>query len=189
MRNRYIPIALFVLLLLGSMLACKTITPGVAATPTFIEDVIPLPVTAQPTPTVDVNATPRWVEYERALASVLLGPAGNTLPDLSRDSGLCEWALWGQKGDQVYVWAECQNDEGTATSAPAVIFLDEDGHIVAVVMPDEGWDNLKELFPEPVLKRILDNEFDGVAAMDHIQLRRADPSLPPLVIEQGGIMP
>ena len=111
------------------------------------------------------------------------------MPNLSDDSGLCEWALWGQKGDQVYVWAECQNDAGTATSAPAVIFLGEESRITAVVMPDEGWGNLKELFPEPVLKRILDNEFDAVAAMEHIQLRRADPSIPPLIIEQGGIMP
>jgi len=189
MKKRFARTTCFVLLLLVSALACSTVTTGIVPTPTFIDDVIPLPVTAQPTYTVDITAPPRWVEYERALASVLLGPVGNTVPDLSRDSGLCEWALWGQKGNQVYVWAECQNDEGTATSAPAVVVLGQDGHITAVIMPDEGWGNIKELFPEPVWKRILNNEFDAVVAMEHIQLRRADPSIPPLIVEQGGIMP
>jgi hypothetical protein len=187
MKNRLIRTASFVLLLLVPVLACNIITTG--SVPTPIEDVIPFPVTVPPTSTLDPNAPPRWIEYERALASVLLGPVGNTVPDLSRDHGLCEWIFMGQKGEQVYAWAECQNDEGTATSAPAVIFLGEDGHIKAVVMPDEGWGNLKELFPAPVVELIFSNSFDAKAAMEHIHLRRADPSIPPLIVEQGGIMP
>lgn len=177
----------FVLLLLAPSLACATVSRLIPPTP--IDDVEPLPVTPLPSATIDPNEPPRWIEFERALASILLGQAGNTVPDLSRDQGLCEWEFWGQKGEQVYVWAECQNDAGTATSSPAVIFLSKDGHIKAVVLPEEGWGNLEQLFPKQVLLLIHENKFDAVAAMKHIELRRKDPSIRPLIIEQGAVMP
>jgi hypothetical protein len=161
---------------------------GIFPTPTYI-DVIPYPVTPLPAPTRDPSLPPRWVEFERALASVLLEPSGNIVSDVSRDQGLCEWEFWGQKGEQIYVWAECLNEAGTATSSPAVIFLSEDGHIKAVVMPQEGGGNIKELFPAPVLSLIYGNAFDAVAAMQHIELRQKDPAIPPLIVEQGAEMP
>jgi hypothetical protein len=188
MQKRPVKIHFFVLLLLPTTLACNTLTNRILATPTPF-DVIPYPVTVPPTSTLDPNEPPRWIEYERALSSVLLGPVGNTVPDLSSDHGLCEWILMGGKGEQIYTWAECENDEGTAVSAPAVIFLGKDGHIKAVVMPKEGWGNLEELFPDPVVKLIYSNPFNAKAAMEHIQLRRADPSIPPIIVLEGGVLP
>ena len=187
MQKRPVQIAFFVLLLLVSTLACSALN-DIFPTPTPF-DVIPYPVTVPPPPTRDLSLPPRWVEFERALAGVLLGSSGNIAPDVSRDHGLCEWEFWGQKGEQVYVWAECVNQAGTAVSAPAVIFLGEDGHITAVVMPQEGWGNIEELFPDPVLPLIYGNVFDAEAAMQRLELRQKDPSILPLIVEQGTEMP
>jgi|GEM_PF-3928790 len=184
MSKPFNPRAILTLALLILILACTLAT---------------VPNTEIAAPPVDVTAThvtlpspQRWVLYERALASILLGPVGETHPDASRDQGLCEWEIWGQQGNEVYVWAECQvtdSAEGTATSAPAVVRLAEDGSIAEVVMPDEGWGNIRDLFPEDVLARIFDNEFDAVKAMEHIAQRRVDPSIPPLIVEQGVELP
>jgi hypothetical protein len=135
--------------------------------------------------------TSRWVMYERALSFIFLGPPGNTLPDMSMDYGLCEWEIWGQKENEVYVWALCQMDNaiGTAASAPAVIRLGKDGTILEVEMPDEGFGNLKELFPEDVLAKITENDFPGNTAWDRIQKRRKDSSIVPLIVEQGVGLP
>ena len=187
MQKRPIPLAFLGFLLLTVGLACSSLNE-IFATPTPF-DVIPYPVTVPPTSTLDPNAPPRWIEYERALSSVMLGPIGNITPDLSRDHGLCEWILMGGKGEQIYAWAECENDEGTAVSAPVVIFLGEDGHIKAVVMPQEGWGNLRDLFPAMVVDYILSDPFNAKAAMEHIQLRRADPSIPPIIVLEGGELP
>ena len=187
MQKRPVPLAFLGFLLLSVGLACNTLNYALVSPTPF--DVIPYPVTVPPTSTLDPNAPPRWIEYERALSSVMLGPIGNTVPDLSRDHGLCEWIFMGAKGEQVYAWAECENDEGTAVSAPVVIFLGEDGHIQAVVMPQEGWGNLRELFPAMVVDVIYSNPFKAQAAMDHIQLRRADPSIPPIIVLEGQYLP
>lgn len=187
MQKRPIKFLFIALLLLVTALACTSLNNIIASPTPF--DVIPYPVTVPPTPTLDPDAPPRWIEYERALSSVMLGPIGNTVPDLSHDHGLCEWIFMGGKGEQIYAWALCQNDEGTAVSAPVVIFLGEDGHIFGVVMPQEGWGNLEELFPEPVVKVIHSNPFKVDVAMQHIQLRRADPSIPPIIVLEGQHLP
>lgn len=136
---------------------------------------------------------PRWKLYERALADILLGPPGRTLPDLNRDHGLCEWVLLGQEADQVYVYALCQVEDlsiGTATSAPAVVHLGEGGNIAKVVMPDEGGGNVADLFPAAILAGISDAAAAGLAdAMDHIDLRRHDPSIPPQIVLDGVQLP
>jgi len=183
--------AFFALLLLASTLACNTVTTGIPPTPTYIADVIPFPATYLPAPTRDPSLPPRWVEFERALASVFLDPAGNIRPDVRQDQGLCEWEFLGQKGEKVYVWAECQANNASATiiSSPAVIFLSDDGHIAAVVMLEESWDNISTLFPEPVLNLIYSNAFDAVATLNHIELRRNEPSIPPMIVELGAEMP
>ena len=187
MQKRLVQKLFFVILLLVTTLACSALN-NIVTTPTPF-DVIPYPVTVPPPPTRDPSLPPRWIEYERALSSVMLGPIGNTVPDLSRDHGLCEWIFMGAKGEQVYAWAECENDEGTAVSAPVVIFLGEDGHIFGVVMPEEGWGNIEELFPDPVVKVIYSDPFKADVAMQHIQLRRADPSIPPIIVLEGAELP
>jgi hypothetical protein len=138
-----------------------------------------------------LSDTPRWALYERALSDIFLGPPGEFLPDISTNHGLCEWEIWGQKESEVYVWALCQanNSVGTATSAPAVIRLEKDGTIVEVEMPEEGFGNLRELFPEDVLAKIEEHEFPADAAWDRIQKRKNDSSVLPSIVEQGMQLP
>ena len=136
---------------------------------------------------------PRWKLYERALAFILLGPPGPTRADLSQDHGLCEWVILGQRGNEVYVWALCQVEAsatGAATSAPAVIHLSGAGAISEVVMPNEGWSNVHELFPAGLLDGIQDAASAGLPdGMDHIDLRRHDPSIPPQIVLDGVQLP
>lgn len=76
--------------------------------------------------------------------------------------------------------------------APAVIYLSVDGRIDRVAMPRESsyLDDIKSLFPSDLQACAMDNAcFDGPAAMQHIALRRADPSIPPAIIEQGVELP
>lgn len=81
---------------------------------------VPTPTAA--TPTATETPTPRWVEYEKALAASVLEP---------EDDGLCEWIILGQKELEVYVWVICEtiewggpeSDIGTAGSTSAVIYL------------------------------------------------------------------
>ena len=93
-QKRPIKIVFFVLLVLVSALACNL--------PYIYTDVEPYPATYPPAPTRAPSLPQRWVEFERALASVLLGSIGNILPDVSRDQVLCEREFWGQKGEEVY---------------------------------------------------------------------------------------
>ncbi|MCX6034652.1 MAG: hypothetical protein NTV38_06715 [Chloroflexi bacterium] len=67
--------------------------------------------------------------------------------------------------------------------------MSDDAHIKAVVMPEEGWNNIEELFPDPVLPMIYGHAFDAVAAMQRLELCQKDPSILPLIVEQGTEMP
>ena len=160
----------------------ETLVPIVAATVTF---------TSIPSPVLSADI-PRWVLYERALSYIFLGPPGKTLPDMSKDHGLCEWEILGQKENEIYVWALCwvNNAIGTSTNAPAVIRLGKDGTILEVEMPNEGFGNLNELFPEDVLAKILNYNFSFSAAeAERIQKRGKDPSIVPLIVDQGTVLP
>jgi len=66
----------------------------------------------------------------------------------------------------VYVWALCQVDNaiGTVTSGLAVIRLGEDGSILEIEMPNEGFGNFKELFSKDILAKIEKNEFPAQAS-------------------------
>lgn len=195
MRNMLLGICIIMLVLTACApepnFAPTNTVPPPSETPALTPTVAPLVTsTSLPFPTLSGD-TPRWLLYERALSYIFLGPPGKTLPDMSIDHGLCEWEIWGQNGNEIYVWALCQADNaiGTATSAPTVIRLGKDGTILEVEMPDEGFGNLKELFPEGVLAKITKNEFPGNAAWDRIQRRRKDSSILPLIVEQGVILP
>ena len=173
-------------MILSACAPAGTVAPTIALAPTVDASATPIPF---PTPPAD---TPRWLLYERALSYIFLdSPGKKTLPDMSSDHGWCEWEIWGQKENEVYVWALCQanNAVGTAVSAPAVIRLGKAGTILEIEMPEEGFGNLKELFPEDVLARISKQEFPGDAAWDRIQERRSDGSVVPLIVEQDVPLP
>lgn len=140
------------------------------------------------------GSIPRWMEYEKALAGSML--AGETYPPGYSGNGFCEWVLIGHRANEVYVYALCQvaaPAEGTAMSAPAVIYLGVDRNILSVALPKDGsgyGPSIKQLFPAKYQACALDGAcFDSPAAMRHIQRRRQDQSIPPLIVEQGVSLP
>lgn len=124
-----------------------------------------------------------WAEYENALAEALL-----------HDKGLCEWEIWGQKELEVYVWAECQmsTEPNSAASGPAVVYLAPDGTIEKVVIPRDGINygpDIEKLFPQNVQPLINSTSFDATQAMKHIETRRQDPSITPMIVEADVVLP
>jgi hypothetical protein len=124
------------------------------------------------------------MEYERALASELLGTT----------DAICEWEILGQGEREVYVWAECQINNlaiGTAHSVPAVVFLQNDGVIERVQIPGDGVQyekDIRSMFPPELLERILLMSVDTEAMWSHLQLRHKTPE-PPLIVLSGGLLP
>jgi hypothetical protein len=151
-------------------------------------------ISAKPSQAPTQTTTPRWIEYEKALAKALLPIA---YPIEESGVGLCEWVILGSKENEVYVWAECQvasTASGSAGSVPAVIYLSSNGKIEEVALPRDGTDygpDIQKLFPPDVQDKInnLDSYFDVKAAMDHIALRRKDPTIPPMIVEAGTSLP
>ncbi|MCB9443791.1 MAG: hypothetical protein H6669_06100 [Ardenticatenaceae bacterium] len=124
-----------------------------------------------------------WTEYENALAEAIL-----------HEPGLCEWEIWGQQGQEVYVWAECQmsSEPNSAASGPAVVYLATDGTIEKVVIPHDGINygpDIEELFPQDVQTLINSESFDAVQAMKHIEIRQQNPSILPMIVEAGVTLP
>ncbi len=75
-----------------------------------------------------------------------------------------------------------------------MIKLAPDGNIEGVVIPGNGSDygvDIRKLFPAEVQERIdaINAYFDPQTAMKHIDLRRADPTIPPLIVEAGTPLP
>jgi len=151
-------------------------------------------ISAKPSQAPMQTTTPRWIEYEKALAKALLPIA---YPIEESGVGLCEWVILGSKGNAVYVWAVCQvasTASGSAGSVPAVIYMSSNGKIEEVALPRDGTDygpDIQKLFPPDVQDKIhdLDSYFDARAAMDHIALRRKDPTIPPMIVEAGTSLP
>jgi hypothetical protein len=128
------------------------------------------------------------MEYETALADAILS-----------ETGFCEWEILGQLGQEVYVWALCQIrllEPGTAGSVPAVIYLTPDGKIKNVAIPGNGVDygpDIEKLFPPDIQPLVVSLPMGGnqyiQQAMEHIAQRRADPSIPPMIVEAGTLLP
>ena len=150
---------------------------------------VPAPAFILPTANVPL---PRWKYWERALGDILNGPSGNTHPDLNQDHGICEWEIYGQKGNEVYVWAYCEvYHKGigiTASAGPAIVRLAADDSISEVVFP-EDITGIRPLVPADIWARIMKRDFDVARAEKNIGLRNSDPSIPPLIIQQGVTLP
>ncbi|MCJ7694714.1 MAG: hypothetical protein MUO40_04730 [Anaerolineaceae bacterium] len=158
------------------------ITPLQIATsePTTLPEVVP----SQSLP----DQADRWMLYEDALASRLL-----RVPNV-RGAGLCEWEILGQSGQEVYIWAMCQvadDPNGSATSAPVVIRIDQDTTIESVELPRDGseWgDDVRAMFPEDLWSVIFFEKADIDGMWAHIQLRHTNPE-PPLIALEGLKLP
>jgi hypothetical protein len=90
-------------------------------------------------------------------------------------AALCEWDVWGEAVQTLYLWAVCESAGRTAMSAPVVVHLDVGGHVTAASLPGDGTqyaDDVRRLFPPGVQKRIFAHKYDAMAAMERIAERR-----------------
>jgi len=177
-KRQVIPILLTALIMLGCTLSRATLEETVALptneatrfTPQFTESA--------------ENPEDRWMLYEDALSARLL-----SIP-MARDAGYCEWEILGQEGQEVYLWAICQvagDPDGSATSAPVVVTLADDGGIARVDMPRDGTlygEDIRAMFPKELQNTIFDQDVDVAGMWAHIQSRHANPGLP--LIHLGG---
>jgi hypothetical protein len=151
------------------------------AIPTATLTVVPPTITPAPTATIKIE---RWMEYENALAKVILPIS----------SGICEWEILGQKNQEVYVWAICQvtnNSLDSAASLPAVILLGSDGGIEKVQIPGDGTHyaiDIRKMFPKELQDKIFNQSVDTGKMWSHIKLRQKNPE-PPLIVASGVILP
>lgn len=161
--------------------------------PQFV-DIRLTPQPATPTPLAGAVPSPRWMIYQQALAVALIGP--DTVPSHRPEEGLCEWEIYGQAQDKVYLWALCQDagsSQGTAASAPAIITLDGNGNIQKVESPRAALGNFISLFPPELRPHVQQGTpgftFDPQAALAHIDRRRANLDIPPLIVLAGQSLP
>ena len=98
---------------------------------------------------------------------------------LNDPTGLCEWEVWGEARQDIYLWAICQSAEGAGCSAPAVVRVAQDESSVwrirEVEMPRDGTlygEDVRVLFPSDVQRRILAHNYDTNAAWARIEARR-----------------
>jgi hypothetical protein len=129
-------------------------------------------LTACGTPQVNIEPTPTAQpavpgDLEPALASGLLDDS----------AALCEWEVWGQTEQALYLWAVCESASGTAVSTPTVVYLDAQGHVAAVAAPGDGTEyvqDVRRLFPPDLQERILAHEYDAGAAMERMAEREKE---------------
>lgn len=88
----------------------------------------------------------------------------------------CGWEVLGEADRETYLRAICQSPSGTAVSAPAVVYWtkSETGtrRIRDVQMPRDGsfyGEDVRELFPPAVQKRIFDHEIDTEGIWEQIE--------------------
>jgi hypothetical protein len=156
----------------------ETFTPTAEMTP--ISDV-PTPLPTQltiPILTPDATQVTKWKEYQTALAKSIL-------PYVASEIVLCEWAILGQSGQEIYVWAVC--DSGERASAPAIIYLSADGtiqNVKAVEYDATRNSQIQRLFPLDIQKKIF-SELTSIIdeqLIRHLDERKKYPETPPLIV-------
>jgi hypothetical protein len=76
----------------------------------------------------------------------------------------------------------------TAGSGPAIVRLAPDDSISEVIFP-EATTAIRPLVPAAIWLRITKRDFDVAGAQKDLGLRSADPTLPPLIIQEGVQLP
>lgn len=99
---------------------------------------------------------------------------------LDDPTALCEWQVWGESDQEMYLWAVCESVSGSAVSAPAVVRIGqgEGGvwRIQEIEVPRDGTfygPDVRTLFPSEVQERIFAHDFDAEVALARIAERRA----------------
>jgi hypothetical protein len=139
---------------------------GSASTPrAAVATLLPSAPATTSLPSAPAAMVPARDELQSVLADAML----------TDPAALCEWDVWGEAQQTLYVWAVCESASGAAVSAPAVVHLDVDGHVAGASLPGDGTGyghDVRRLFPPGVQKRIFAHEYDAVAAMERIAERR-----------------
>jgi len=132
-----------------------TLKPNPTATVIFAIPTPSLIPTQPPVPilTPDAIQVQRWREYQTELAKALFAashnPEGGFDPEAYK-TALCEWDILGQESQTVFVFVTCVGnfvpgealiDHVGARPSPAVIFLELDGSVQNVVIPDFKYDS------------------------------------------------
>jgi hypothetical protein len=90
-------------------------------------------------------------------------------------SALCEWEVWGQTDETLYLWAVCASETGASVSTPAAVYQSANGEIMAVSIPGDGaqyGQDVRRIFPPEVQERIFAHAFDANGALERIAARR-----------------
>ncbi len=93
---------------------------------------------------------------------------------------LCEWQIWGEADQEMYLWAVCESADGSGVSTPVVVHIERgEGDVWRVreiESPRDGTfydQDVRMLFPPDVQERIFAHDFDAGAALARIAERRA----------------
>lgn len=179
--------------------------PVVMFTPTL--QVTPIP-TLPPPPilTPDAIQVERWQEYQRELAKVVLASNSELGHDpVIYNDALCEWDILGQSGQEVYLYVVCAIADGNGDARkPAIIYLEPDGSIQKVKLPEPKATNSSMFNYDPFPKDVQEKfcyYFDPFPSdlpqcpyfstyprprLDvlyaHIEYRKTHPDVPPLLV-------
>jgi len=150
----------------------------------------PLPPTPSTFPIITPDATQvaHWKEYQTELAKCILW----YLCSYSHpENALCEWAVLGRSGQDVYVWAQCRSSDASGAE-PAVIHLKIDGTIQTVEVPRYvTWDSdIQRMFPAELQEKIntyTNGYFHSRSGRvdelgRHLVWREEHPDQPPLIV-------
>lgn len=137
--------------------------------------------TQSPLPTTMI--TPRWEIYEAALLKATIG----------KEDGVCEWSILGNSGKEIYVYVKCKlrGKVGTAMSAPAVIYLGQEGGIEKVTIPRDGKFypmDIEALFPPDIQARIFAHDTGDSLDPKYLESRLFNGG-PPLIVLSGTPLP
>jgi hypothetical protein len=120
---------------------------GSASTPrAAVATLLPSAPATTSLPSAPAAMVPARDELQSVLADAML----------TDPAALCEWDVWGEAQQTLYVWAVCESASGAAVSAPAVVHLDVDGHVAGASLPGDGTGyghDVRRLFPPGVQKR------------------------------------
>ena len=152
----------------GEPTASVTLTP-VSASPT---------VTILPTITGQPPRPSGLSTDEQVLAKAIMPFA---------DWALCNWQILGHNSKELYAWTFCQMVGGyeSVASIPVVIKLDTEGHFQSVILPKDGTyygESIRAMFPAVLHERVLHNQVDLGTLQAGIASRRADLSIPPVIL-------
>lgn len=141
----------------------------------------------QPTQPVIPMITPdpvqveRWMEYQTALANVILSY-------LPQEQVLCEWEFLGRSGNEVHVWTVCGEiwDNRVGLEGLAVIHIGEDGSVHNAETAGIGGmgfpSDIQRLFPLDVQERYFGGLIHFQELVDHLRWRLKHPAEPPLIV-------